>query len=70
MNYLFMLLQINVTDSISSTVAEAGEIKLSYWELAIKGGWIMIPIAILSIIAVYIFIERYFAIKWVISFEA
>ncbi len=63
MNNLFMLLQINLTDSINTTVAEAGEIKLSYWELALKGGWIMIPIAVLSIIAVYIFIERYFAIK-------
>ncbi|MCK5170247.1 MAG: MotA/TolQ/ExbB proton channel family protein [Bacteroidales bacterium] len=63
MNNLFMLLQINLTDSINTTVAEAGEIKLSYWELGLKGGWIMIPIAVLSVIAVYIFIERYFAIK-------
>lgn len=63
MNNLFMLLQINLTDSINTTVAEAGEIKLSYWELGLKGGWIMIPIVVLSIIAVYIFIERYFAIK-------
>jgi biopolymer transport protein ExbB len=61
-NFL-MFLQINVTDSISTEVAEAGELKLSYWEMALKGGWIMIPIVILSIVAVYIFIERYFAIK-------
>jgi biopolymer transport protein ExbB len=60
---LFMTLQINLQDSINTAVAEAGELKLSYWELAIKGGWIMIPIAILSVIAVYIFIERYLAIK-------
>jgi biopolymer transport protein ExbB len=60
---LFMILQINLQDSINTAVAEAGEIKLSYWELAIKGGWIMIPIAILSVIAVYIFIERYLSIK-------
>jgi biopolymer transport protein ExbB len=60
---LFMILQINLQDSINTAVAEAGELKLSYWELAIKGGWIMIPIAILSVIAVYIFIERYLAIK-------
>lgn len=61
-NFL-MFLQINVTDSISTEAAEAGELKLSYWEMALKGGWIMIPIVILSIVAVYIFIERYFAIK-------
>jgi biopolymer transport protein ExbB len=63
MNKLFMLLQINLTDSISTNIAEAGEMKLSYWELALKGGWIMIPIFILSVVAVYIFIERYFAIN-------
>lgn len=36
---------------------------MSYWELAIKGGWVMIPIVILSVLAVYIFFERFFAIK-------
>jgi biopolymer transport protein ExbB len=63
MTNLFMLLQINLQDSINTAVAEAGELKLSYWELAIKGGWIMIPIAVLSVVAVYIFLERYLAIK-------
>ena len=63
MNNLLFLLQINLTDSIATANEEAGEITLSYWELSIKGGWIMIPIVILSIVAVYIFIERYFAIK-------
>ncbi|MGC9373873.1 MAG: MotA/TolQ/ExbB proton channel family protein [Bacteroidales bacterium] len=58
-----LLLQINVTDSIATANEEAGELTLSYWELSLKGGWIMIPIVILSIVAVYIFIERYFAIK-------
>jgi len=59
----FTFLQINLTDSIDTAVAEAEELKLSYGELALKGGWIMIPIAILSVFAVYIFVERYFAIK-------
>lgn len=39
------------------TVADTVE-KLSVWELATKGGWIMIVLLILSIIALYIFIER------------
>jgi biopolymer transport protein ExbB len=29
----------------------------------LKGGWIMIPLGVLSIVAVYIFVERYFALK-------
>lgn len=64
MNNLFLLLQVNVQGA-ADTLATAGakEIKLSYWDLATKGGWVMIPIAILSILAVYIFIERYLAIR-------
>jgi biopolymer transport protein ExbB len=38
------------------------EISLSIWDLAIKGGPIMIPIALLSILGIYIFIERYIVI--------
>lgn len=36
---------------------------LTFFELLMKGGPIMIPIAILSLLAIYIFFERYFAIK-------
>lgn len=32
-------------------------------ELTVKGGWIMIPIALLSVVAIYIFVERFFAIR-------
>lgn len=47
-----------------TTAAEqTGEVSLSFFELAIKGGWIMIPLFILSIIAIYIFVERYLAIR-------
>lgn len=36
---------------------------LSVLDLTLKGGWLMIPILLLSIVAVYIFVERYFAIR-------
>jgi biopolymer transport protein ExbB len=39
------------------------ELTLNFWELSLKGGWIMIPIVLLWFIAVYLFIERYWAIK-------
>ena len=42
---------------------QATEIKLSILDLAMKGGWIMVVLAVLSIIAVYIFIERYIVVK-------
>lgn len=41
----------------------AKDVSLSLIEMTLKGGWIMIPIGILSVMAVYIFVERYFAIR-------
>lgn len=43
---------------VNSTVEE-----LTFWNMTLKGGWIMIPIFLLSILAVYIIVERYFAIQ-------
>ena len=37
--------------------------ELSILELASKGGWIMIVLAVLSVVAVYIFVERFLAIR-------
>lgn len=63
-NLLFIqLLQITLQDTVSNQAGEAEELTLSYWELAFKGGPVMIPIIILSLIAIYIFIERYFVIR-------
>jgi biopolymer transport protein ExbB len=36
---------------------------MNVWDLTVKGGWLMIPIALLLFIAVAIFIERIFVIK-------
>ncbi|MFO8235300.1 MAG: MotA/TolQ/ExbB proton channel family protein [Bacteroidales bacterium] len=59
-----MSLQSTVQDTLTTAqTGGEGEVSLSFWELALKGGWIMIPIIILSILAVYIFFERYFAIS-------
>lgn len=65
MNNLLLIrfLQITLQDTVSNQAGEAEELSLSYWDLAFKGGWVMIPIILLSLIAVYIFIERYFVIR-------
>lgn len=45
--------------AIINPIAEAShEEAISIWEMTLKGGWIMLPLVILSIIAIYIFIER------------
>lgn len=58
-----ILLQVATSNDLVSTEEGATEITLSFYELALKGGWIMAILGVLSIIAVYIFIERYLAIK-------
>jgi biopolymer transport protein ExbB len=47
----------------SIPVESAGNMKLTLLDLAIKGGWVMIPIILLSFVAAYIFIERYYVIR-------
>lgn len=37
--------------------------EMSILELAEKGGWIMIVLAVMSVLAIYIFVERFIAIK-------
>ncbi len=52
-------------DSIAAateTVAAATE-ELSIWELCLEGGIIMLPLALLSIVCIYIFIERFMALR-------
>ena len=39
------------------------EQQLNIWDMIIKGGWLMLPIFILSVITVYIFCERYVLIR-------
>ena len=61
-----ILLQIQ--EASGAAIETTGEIiqtekTLNIIELAIKGGWIMIILGILSIVAVYIFVERYIALN-------
>ncbi len=56
----FILLQIN--EAAEAVTGTEGEITLPILDLVMKGGWIMAIIGVLSIIAFYIFFERYFII--------
>ncbi|MBN2665996.1 MAG: MotA/TolQ/ExbB proton channel family protein [Bacteroidales bacterium] len=57
MGFLQMLMQEGQEAAV--TAAET----LTLLDFAIKGGWVMIPIFILFLIATYIFIERFYVIK-------
>ena len=54
---------------LQTTVATQPTPELSLWDLAVSGGWIMIVLAIMLVISMYIFFERYIVIKRVSRVE-
>ncbi|MDP4223591.1 MAG: MotA/TolQ/ExbB proton channel family protein [Bacteroidota bacterium] len=69
MNALFIQIT-QIADSLNKTVAGAASLPVqpsaspaTLLDIIMKGGVIMIPIALLSIIAAYVFFERYFSIR-------
>lgn len=62
-----ILLQVsNVAAEGAESLADAAQqdgVVTRFFDIAVKGGWIMIPILALSLIAVFIFFDRYFAVK-------
>ena len=62
MNLLFIL-QDEANGAAQAATQGAGELKMPLMELLIKGGILMIPIILLSFVAVYIFFERFFAVQ-------
>ena len=58
-----MLLQI-VVDSLTTAATAAKQPQaLNLLDLILKGGWVMVPIGILSVIAVFLMVERYITIS-------
>lgn len=59
---------LQITDTLATGVQKvAGDINhdgyLSLWELLATGGWIMVPLGIMLLAVVYVFAERYMAIR-------
>ncbi|NQU54529.1 MAG: MotA/TolQ/ExbB proton channel family protein [Bacteroidetes bacterium] len=65
-----LMIQTDLATEIDSLAMEPEGISTKFIDMAVKGGWIMIPILLLSIIAVYIFFDRFFAIKKAGKFES
>ncbi len=66
MSLLTVLMQVDMaTEEVAYEAAEVIQSveTLSFWKLTLKGGWIMIPLALLWFIAVYLFIERFWSLK-------
>ncbi|MCK4569812.1 MAG: MotA/TolQ/ExbB proton channel family protein [Bacteroidales bacterium] len=54
---------LQVQNAAGTADLEPTEITISIYELVLKGGWIMAILGLFSIIAIYIFIERFFTIN-------
>jgi biopolymer transport protein ExbB len=61
----FFLLQVQqAVDTLQQTVAQGVAPKeMHLFDLLMKAGWIMVPLLILSVATVYVFAERWMAIK-------
>lgn len=71
MNPLLML----QTDSAVQTAVETMSVaekpeNITLWDMAVNGGWIMLVLALLLVLAIYIFIERYITLSAALKGEA
>ena len=52
-----------VPDTLSQATPQVIEQELSVWDLCLKGGFIMIPLLVLSLVCIYILVERSLVLK-------
>ena len=58
-----IVLQVQGVQLPQAAEPAAESLTLSFWDLALKGGWIMVPLALLWVIGLYIFFERFWSIR-------
>lgn len=65
-----LLLQAQVEQAVTEmaenpVLTEVVEVanEMNLWDMAVKGGWIMIVLALLSVLCIYIFVERLMVIR-------
>ena len=56
------MILLQITEAAEVLTGSEGEITLPILDLVMRGGWIMAIIGVLSVVAFYIFFERYFII--------
>lgn len=62
---MFEFLQIDTLSKIAQQAAgdTNNDGYTSFWELISKGGWIMVPLGVMLLMVVYVFVERYLAVR-------
>lgn len=67
-----MLIFAQVTNTATTAAAKYAaptETSISLYDLFTKGGVLMVPISLLAVVSIYIFFDRYFAIRKAAKFE-
>lgn len=71
MNPLLMLQTDSAVQAVVETVANTPKPEnITIWDMAVNGGWIMLLLALLLVLAIYIFIERYITLSAALKGEA
>jgi biopolymer transport protein ExbB len=52
-----------VVDTIENAAATAAPERITLWDMALNGGWIMLVLVLLLVLAIYIFIERFLTLN-------
>ena len=68
--YLFQMIFLQIVDTTATAAISLPSQKITFFELLLKGGLIMVPLLILSIIAIAVMFERYLAINAASKVEA
>ncbi|HVS95808.1 MAG TPA: MotA/TolQ/ExbB proton channel family protein [Puia sp.] len=66
MNLFFLQVIIDsaqIKDSLARAAQVAAQQKENLWDILLKGGPLMVPLAIILVIAIFVFFERYIAIR-------
>lgn len=62
MNITLLAAQAALADTLAggnpTLTPVSGEVRMNLWDMAVKGGWIMLVLALLSVVCFYIFFER------------
>ncbi|MBR1784377.1 MAG: MotA/TolQ/ExbB proton channel family protein [Bacteroidales bacterium] len=59
-----------VADTLVQEAAQAAPQRITLWDMALNGGWIMLVLVLLLVLAIYIFIERFLTLNGALKGQA
>ena len=70
MNPLLMLQTDSAMQAVETVADVAKPENITIWDMAVSGGWIRVVLALLLVLAIYIFIERYLTLSAALKGES